>query len=289
MKNIGIITLNGNYNFGNRLQNYALQKFLKKMDYNSSTIWRINRKNEFKERIKSIIPVKKVYRRLRRFRNFNEKFLSIDYINNEQIDINKYDYYITGSDQVWNPQFKEFNEELFLTFSPREKNISFAASFGVDEIPTDRREEFKEYLHSISHISVREESGISIIKSLDKTLNPIRITDPTFLLDKKEWETVMKRPTFFTKKDYVLLYFLGKNEQYNTIKEYADKCGYEIINLLDLKDKYYSSGPSEFLYLINNAKMIFTDSFHSTVFSIIFHKDFMVLGEKMIIKTCSPD
>ena len=111
------------------------------------------------------------------------------------------------------------------------------------------------------------------------------LVDPTMLLDSKEWEKVSKKPKQIDKlknKKYILNYFLGEltSDNKKIIEKFAKKNDCEIINILDKNDPFYKTGPSEFLYLEENAFLICTDSFHSSVFSILFNRPFLIFERK---------
>ena len=154
MKKIAIITLNGYFNYGNRLQNYALQTFLESLGFEVETI-RLN-KNGRSEKIKSWLrPVK--YKlagksielsRQKVFKGFSKKFISeTDKTYNTNDDLselsNRYDYFVIGSDQVWNPSMNKTSTAYFADFAPQEKVISYAASFGISELSPNVEEIYK--------------------------------------------------------------------------------------------------------------------------------------------------
>ncbi len=202
------------------------------------------------------------------------------------IDINKpwkehqvdeYDYFISGSDQVWNPTYPSTSAINFLQFAPEHKRITFSPSFGIAEIPQGLREDYSKWLSSIPFLSVREEKGKEIIKELcgkDATL----LCDPTMCLTKEKWLSIAKKPEFDTEKPYILTYFLGnRTKQHDKyIEKIAKENELQIIHLFDVLDlEHYATSPGELIYLINNAKLVCTDSFHGTVFSIIMKTDFV--------------
>ena len=133
IKKVGIFTINDDGNFGNRLQNYAVQEILKKYNIQVKTIRKeslLSRiKNNLKICIKKILPQNK-YKRQINFNQFNKNIKFKYYKKDKELDkINKqYDYFFTGSDQVWNPNFKRMSDTDFLTFAPNQKKISFSAS-----------------------------------------------------------------------------------------------------------------------------------------------------------------
>jgi len=275
---VGIITINGNYNFGNRLQNYALQHILLKNGYKPNTIWITNKKVLIKTILISFITLFYKKTRVLKFYSFTRKYIKpMYYLNHKKI---KYDKIVVGSDQVWNPNFNFFADEYFANFSPYEKNISYAASFGVDEIPLKMKETFKKGLSNFSYISVREQKGKEIITKLGIDKKVKVVLDPTLLLSESEWENVVKPVKI--KKKYIFLYFLGTITEIvrKEIVAISLKYDFEIINVLDRDSKYYNIGPAEFLYLIKNSNLVLTDSFHATVFSIIFKKPFFAIERK---------
>lgn len=297
MKKIGIITLNGNTNFGNRLQNYALQEIVKKIDNNIevSSIW--VKENSFvrfvKDSIKHILKrIKKnenknTTRRYKNFKKFTDNNIKVYYVKKNKLNNldSIFDNYIVGSDQVWNQTELKKNELCLCSFSQKENIISYAASFGTSKISTECIDILKKEISKFKYISVREKSGMDIILKYTEKKDVIVTVDPTMLLTKQEWEKIEKMPEVKLPKKYILNYFLGNisEKAKEEINRIANEYDCEIINILDITDKYYVSGPSEFLTLIKNAFLICTDSFHSCVFSIIYNKPFVVferLGSK---------
>ena len=176
---------------------------------------------------------------------------------------------------------------MFLRFCSPTKRISYAASFGVDKIPEKWVDKYKAGLIDFKALSVREDKAVDIVK------NTIGITchkvlDPTMLLERAEWDKIKKMPTKINGKNYILTYFLGgrTREVEKVIYRYAKLTDSAVINLQDYNTPYYTVGPDEFVGLISKAKMVLTDSFHATVFSIIYEKPFVVYdrhgsGKKM--------
>ena len=290
MKKIGILTINDDFNLGNRLQNYALQEILKKYKVKVETI--INKKYKFGiefivERIKIfmkkiliIIPRFKRYNNFIKFnQNINFSKYKIDQYHIPEKIGNEYDYFVTGSDQVWNPNFGRMSNIDFLTFAPKEKRNSFSASFGISEIPENLKEFYRNNLIQLNNISVREDRGKEIVEELTGRTDVEVLIDPTMLLTAEEWDRVSKKPEYIRMpKKYILNYFLGElsENKKNEIERIAKENNCEVINILDEKDPFFTSGPSEFLYLEKNAFLICTDSFHSCVFAIIYNRPFIV-------------
>lgn len=300
---IAIITITGYKNYGNILQNYALQYFVDNLSKENSaiTIWVEKCNSEFKSRFITYAKVRNYFLNRHDFRNYadsgkiyysiireyNFKKFSDKYINaifdyEVKPDLNdRYDYFIAGSDQIWNPNFVDLKNE-FLQFADRKKRVAYAASFGVSEIKTDKIEIVKKGLEGIDYISVREQAGAKIVKDLTGKDVPV-LVDPTLLLTAEEWEKVMERPVWYRDEKYILVYFLSKlpDKIRNDIKNLAEKYKLKIIDLMDRENiDYYCSPPSEFLYLIKNCSLMYTDSFHGTVFSILNKRPFVTCSRE---------
>lgn len=291
MKKVGLITLYGNSNFGNKLQNYAIQKKVESFNMDVFTIRNYNSNcdkfkyvlNRMRYCFKFLCP-HKLYRN-QNFKTFEKQYLkntSKIYFSNENNNSlnNQFDLFIVGSDQVWNPSFGLNGNFRMLDFT--NKKISFSASFGVDSIPQKDEELFKKKIGSFQAISVREISGKDIIKRIDKNLDVEVLVDPTMLLSTDEWNMVLKKPKHNIPKKYILNYFLGElsPSRKKAIEDVAKKNGCEIINILDVNDVFYDSGPSEFIYLEKNAFLICTDSFHSCVFAFLYDRPFVIFSRE---------
>lgn len=210
--------------------------------------------------------------------------------NNIQECIVQYDAFICGSDQVWNPSL--IRDEYLLKFVPAEKSkIAYAASVSRDFLTDYQREYMCQALKEFSAISVREKSAISLLgKGLQNQI--INMPDPTCLLTRKDWEDLIKREEnkAAIEGEYILCYFLGNDKKHRSIvKKIASKYNLKTVGFphmsgemcyADVQVKYdyeeYECSPARFVELIKGAKYIVTDSFHATVFSIIFKRDFFV-------------
>ncbi len=291
-KEIAIITLYGNYNFGNKLQNYALQEYLKRKNLSVKTFINYpyrNKKDFYYLRVlKYYIYNKKKEKkwpneRMENFKLFNR---NIDYydkvITVKNIKQTNFDFYIVGSDQVWNPIYGGLSDIDLLTDIDPRKRISYAASFGIDYLPDNKREKAKIELSRFNKISVREEVGKKIIEDITNRRDIEVMIDPTLLLSGQEWQMIENKPKNFDNKKYILNYFLGGLDDniLEEIKRVAKMYDCEIIDILNPNDKYYNVGPAEFLFLERNAFLICTDSFHSSVFAFIFNRPFIVFKRK---------
>ncbi len=197
----------------------------------------------------------------------------------------RYDAVLVGSDQLWLPSGLATNF-YNLMFVPDEINkIAYSASFGVSQIPAYQRSRTKAYLKRINHLSVREQAGARIIKELTGREAKV-ILDPTMIIDRSVWDENIPDRTIVD-GDYIFCYFLGNNpEQREAVRKLAAEKNMKIVVLRHL-DEYipedenfgdvapYDVGPAEFVNLIRHAKYVCTDSFHGSVFSIIYHKQFI--------------
>lgn len=299
MKRIAIITISDNDNYGNRLQNYALQEVLKSKKNKVYTLWNKCIKCTFydksKKTIKKILKIfVKKYRenekeidkkRKKAFESFTNKYINNYYKtiytgNNLKELGNKFDKFIIGSDQIWNYNFRGmfFGQFEFGMFAKKEKCISYSASIGINGIPEEKINVYKEGLNHISQLSIREDIGADIIEEITGRKAEV-LLDPTMLLSGAKWERVLKKPKNMYEEKYILTYFVGgiSEKRKSELNEITKKNNIKIISLNEKNNEYYTCGPSEFIYLIKNSEMVITDSFHACVFSILFEKDFFVL------------
>lgn len=282
--NIGILTFTDGTNYGQRLQNLAVQHILEAYGHNVKTF--IIRRpdtgifNASKRIVKSLFhPVSNYEECLRqkKFDFFNHKYIKFYkkkiYSGMDSTDIeSEFDLVVAGSDQVWNPYSAWVNENNFLTFISEEKRASIAASFSIDTIPEEKKWTYEKYLNGIPRITVREFSAQKIIKDLcGKDVSVIM--DPTIVVDISFWESILEKPKMRLPKKYVVDYVLGDNTEKKIIKEFASKHNIEIVSL-NKGSKWYITSPTEFLYIIKNAEFVFTDSYHGTIFSILFEIPF---------------
>ena len=287
---VAIVTLYGNYNFGNKLQNYALQKTINNFGLNAETIKCKYRYLDLLKNIKILIggTIKNIlkpcsyHRKVIAFKNFNKKYIrySKQFVKTNDTQNRKikgYNYYIYGSDQIWNPSCFG-NSQLFLGYkSESEKNIAYAASFGISKLPNELEKNYISGFSNFNMIALREFQGKKIVDDLEKSNRSKVVLDPTLLLKREEWNKIIDNTIKINNK-YILCYFLGKLScnQKLEIERVAIENNYKIIDLMDTKSKYYSSNPSDFLYLIKNAELICTDSYHACVFSLIYDKSFII-------------
>lgn len=290
-KKVAIITIFDEANYGNRLQNCAVQYCLEKWGYRTETI--VKYKNPFKYRLKRFIRgilrsfAKKYLRtkhirlyRKSNFENFTNKYTSTRFVKTQTGDFNekiakKYDFFVVGSDQVWNPAFSDLPNNMLLTFAPTKKRYCFSPSFGISELDEKWKPVFSNALRDFQNLCAREEEGVKIIKELTGREDVYLTIDPTLMLDADDWlkysEKVDNIPS-----NYVFDYFLSE-KPLSDGTYIAQGEGKQRIDILEsASNPLYFCGPSEFIYLVANADVICTDSFHACVFSILFSKPFVV-------------
>lgn len=194
----------------------------------------------------------------------------------------KFDVFICGSDQVWSVFEQNFNPYYYLDFVAKKK-IAYAPSFGTSIIPKQTAEKIKKMLSDFSGISVREKKSADQLSVLtDRKVE--WVADPTLLHDERFWtEFAEEVPT--RKKRYLLCYFLENREWYfDYAKKLSRRLHLEIV-LIPNRWDYISSeyvvktgvGPKEFVSLIQHAEYVLTDSYHGSIFSLIFEQDFQYL------------
>lgn len=257
-----------------------ISRLMYKYDINRVDYGIIHNLKYAKRNSKKLLTLKK--KRSQRFRQFSDEKLHISSIllNRENITkdwIEGIDYFICGSDQIWNPNYATTSELAFCSFAP-EKTICLSPSFGVSKIPTYRMDEYRCWLKKIKTLSVRENAGQKIIKILTGRNAEILI-DPTMLIPVEKWKQLCKAPKEELPEHYIVCYFLGRvdKEYYNKIVKFSKSKGLPVIMLFDITaPAYYAYDPAEVLYTIQHADYVLTDSFHGTVFSILFHKNFYV-------------
>lgn len=288
---VAIITITSGENYGNRLQNYAMQEVLKSHGHAVRTI----RKESFKFTtsyraklfIKSALRKKtEKDKRIESFKKFDDKY--IDYEKkilksdayNKKIEA-KYDCFVCGSDQIWNVNYGTNTDAFFLSFVKNKRKVAISASFGIENIPKEQVQRVTDNLRKVDAISVRESEGKSIVEKLSQTECEVLI-DPTLMIDGTSWRNISERP-FKLEEKFVLTYILGEtSEEINEeINRFAHDKKLKIINLggdifeeNDCSIKEFIVSPMGFIWLIDNCEAVFTDSFHALVFSILLQKKY---------------
>lgn len=299
---IGIVTVHSAYNYGAMLQAFATQRVLTEMGHQVQFIdfypYELEKANnnlkiDFTLKgialflyLKSNISHKK---RLKRFREFREQLhLSKRYFTKKEIyeAPPKFDAYLVGSDQVWNVEHG-MNTFNFLDFvnEKASRKMSYASSFGTEEIPDEYKVKLKELLADFSAISVREDDGVKIVKEATGRC-AAHVLDPTLLLSKDEWEQYIEQKPKID-REYILIYALTNTEKSVQMVEALRKrynldvvgvpMGHRVPSKFNVNREIKDAGPFEFVSLFRNAKVVCTSSFHGLAFAINFEKTFFVV------------
>lgn len=279
MDKIAIVTIQSQ-NYGNRLQNYALQEVINSLGYEVETLRRSNFSSSemgikrYVKRIAQIILQTKT----EKFNSFERNIRYAKVMctaNSVPAGIEKqYKFFVAGSDQLWNPYYDFVGDVDLLSFAEPRQKISYAASFGVSQLPEQVVEKYKTLLSTFRAISVREREGVSIVEK-QLGLSAVSVLDPTLLLDSEKWEKVARKTSKCPHMPYAFVYILGEtSSSFQTAIQELNQQNILVFDVLQ-KNKYGKGieiGPAEFLYLIQHADIVLTNSFHATVFSILFQK-----------------
>ena len=285
-KKIGIVTItNDGYNFGNRLQNYALQVTLQSMGYDVETLNRPIRENQrlwWKKKkmvLHYFLPYHRrtEYLKAGNFYFWNRKHIHwSDMVATDAVlpsIADQYDYFVAGSDQIWNPKFIWGKDPyMFLQFAKPEQRVAYAPSIGLDAIEEELVPQYREWWNEWKALSCRERKGAEIIEKTIGEKIPTLI-DPTLLLTQQEWEKLTH--DINTPKKYIVVYMLG--DITGEYKQYLDKVSHETqCEIIDVMHdiRYAGCSPSEFVALIQHADRVVADSYHALVFSLLFHRPF---------------
>lgn len=320
---IGIVTLLGN-NYGNRLQNYAVQELLseygdvytvkyekkapssikqrrleryspmhvkvaidsrllnvyhlsnRKMNTFTRSVYFSKHKNEIKTAIQ---------RRDAAFRAFDEKYIHYESEmlhlsgDDDEVWVKSYAAWVCGSDQIWNPTYPTATRNAFLQFAQKQRRIALSASIGISDLKAMPLE-YAKWIDEIPYLSVREQRAAEIIAELTGRKAGVFL-DPTMLLPIQKWDQMADEAGTKLPKRFAVGYFLGIRE-----KEYMDYIckqtkGLEFVDLLNGEmPEYLEFGPAQMIDAIRKAELVFVDSFHGAVFSILYHKQFVVFERR---------
>ena len=300
---IANLTLDGYFNYGNVLQRYAVCNLLMGLGAEVESLW-FSPQAGFLPYLQSHYPWMKdswdwktwvklginwkgathkmfsgenAWEAARNavIKSFVDRYIPMRYDVDFTRVADEYDYFVTGSDQVWNPYCADL-EKLFIKFAPGEKRIAYAASISCPEIPQDKLQAFIDGVNGMKEISVREQAGADLIQQLTGRRVQV-VADPTMLVTAEDWRSIARKPSWLKGGEQLLVtYFLGKRPD-SVIESIARENGLQIVNMLDERVfEHYAIAPEEWLWLIDHARFMYTDSFHGTVFSILFRTPFVV-------------
>jgi hypothetical protein len=294
---IGVITLyRDNVNYGANLQAYALCEILRELGvdaeqicyYDNNCIHKVI--SDLFDYARSFKTSKELRKRKKTIGIFRDTIPhSKLYFKNTVIKANeRYDAFIVGSDQVWNPSWLTSIFKLDFASSDK-RRISYAASIGKLELNEREAGIFSGFLENFDYISVREPESIEMLSKFTKK----RISwalDPTMLISREGWDKICKPKYIFDK--YIFCYFLKDNQDERDIaSQYAKNHNCKIVTLPYLSYQYrrcddgfgdyllYEVDPALFISLIKHADYVFTDSFHAAVFSHLYEKELVIFGQ----------
>ena len=298
-------------NYGSLLQTYALQTVIGRekigseiINYHEPILRKLMRMGDF-EYLQTIFkkvfldnPIlgngkvfpKNLTDRAACFDKFRKANLHFSVVCNNRTELTKlalsYKMVLLGSDQLWHPM-NLLMDFYTLTFVPKGiLKASYAASFGTSEIPEKMKKKYNYFISKFDYLSCREEAGVKLVKQLTGRTAQV-VCDPTLLMTAKEWEPLLM-DILRIEGNFIFCYFLGTNENHRILaKEWSERTGLKIVALphiveyVECDENYadytpYKIGPAEFISLINKATFVFTDSFHASVFSLLFHKQLFV-------------
>lgn len=299
MKTVGILTFQwaSNRNFGASLQAYAHKTLINKILKNKNT--QIINFNPTTITLKGKILI---YFTAKNFKKYNKKFLNltkkITSLESLRILNDKFNIFIVGSDQVWRGIWLlESKKHYFFDFvNDDKKKIAYAASFGVDYWEGDEKltKEIKPLIKRFDYISVREESGIDICKNTFGIDNAVCVLDPTLMISREDYQPILDdwQDKSHLKKKYIAHMLLDDTAELK--KESQNIADYLKANINYIKGKEIKifkkelklfgrkllkyNKVSQWLTYLKDAELVITDSFHCTVFSLIFHKKFVVVA-----------
>ncbi len=300
MLKVKMLTFHNAENYGATLQAYALKETLKKLGTNPSFVnyenkailadYKLIRTNSLKSFFSSLCFLPRNLKRKISFKSFSDAYLDANskkYTEISQIeqDVETGDVFLAGSDQIWNPELTDGLSDIYTLNFKTDKNIKrviYGASLGNEELLQKHALDFKTKTEKLDYISVREQSIINPLENIcGKKVE--QVIDPTLLLDKSDWDKLISNNATINLKDkkYILVYTLFESDEVTKIANYISKItGLKVIHFRKYNaydNEYmnlYSKGPIDFVNAFKNAEYVITNSFHGTVFSIIYEKKF---------------
>ncbi len=303
----GTLTFHGAYNYGSVLQTYALQQFVMKLgeekgiDIDYSVInyrtrvqkelyWQVKRPKTKSNMVKWLMRLpyrKKLKKQAQAFEDFLQRYVHLtDEVDEHSIAkyAESFDYYISGSDQIFNVRASDFSYRYLLDFTESHNKISYAASLGPLQIDWSKydKEKYTTDLRKFKNLSLREKKSKAMVDELLGAEDSEIHVDPTLLLSANKWREVQSERNYKNGK-YILIYCLEPTKKHLRIAKKLSKalklpivctgyrCKHDYFNSFV---KMYDAGPADFLALIDNAAMVLTSSFHGTAFSVIYDKLF---------------
>lgn len=278
---VGIVTLPGRFNYGNRLQAYASTAIYRKLGF-SPILLNPTMGLSIKRRMK-LLTLRLLGRKLSSpesgmsdgrkssFDRFEKSLKSHNVRSYRDEALLDFSLFSVGSDQVWNPQFMGDKDKwYFLSFVPLRKRIALSPSIGLDALKHSYSRRIAKGVANFRFISVREKRGAELIRECSGRTAEV-ICDPTLVLSPEEWRVVADS-RLTPREPYIFTYLLGGvgESAARVLDEVTDRGRLPVVPLSDQqKPEEPEAGPAEFISLIDNAVHVVTDSFHAAVFSSI--------------------
>jgi hypothetical protein len=301
----------GNHNYGGQLQGFALQHTISHMGYDcrlisykldrlyylfnailhsslEAKIQSFQRKSTKRQALRQSQLHKAMLDRKTAFQCFIDSVSHTKLYDSGNIsDCNaEFDYFVTGSDQVWSPA--GLNKFFLLDFvSDDKERIAYAASLGRTELTLTEKKRFQKSLTKYRAVSLREQSGVELIQPLvDPSMQVVHTLDPTLLLNKKMWNDALGLPEQrFLSEEYVFIYAVdGRNRSVQQAVRSCNKAGLNIVLVqyapsvaTEISTRYYGISVPEWVHAIRDAEAVITDSFHGTAFALNFSRPLWVI------------
>lgn len=333
-RTVGIVTIVDYTNYGNRLQNYAVQSVLNRLGFDAETIinfpnasgepgkaWtrehtdearrklRAGRMSRLTDRLRGQGPLHVAANVLQKLRrryapsasereaaavlklklakaangraftraNIRETDFTV-YRDTPGAPLNaRFDHFVVGSDQVWNPHFRRLAPIDFLPFADPPKRVAFSASMGVAQIPPEHEDAYREGIAGFAHVSVREDAAAAEVLRLTGRTVPVTI-DPTLVLTAEDWRPLAAVHPARPAGQYLLTYFIGQRtpDCQRMVDDFVARHGMAVVHLNDpASPDVYAADPAAFLGFIRDAAIFFTDSFHGAIFSVLMDTPFL--------------
>ena len=290
---IGILTQPLGLNYGGVLQNFALQQVLLRLGHQPLTlrIGKITLIQFFLSYIKAFIThsrlpesQKSIDSRKIGMESFIQKYIKSTservWYKREDVLENGLEALIVGSDQTWRPAYNWKIEDLYLNYVKdlHLRRISYAASFGTSKWEyTDKQTiKCKKLLWMFDYVSVREDSGIQLCKTYFERKDVLSVLDPTLLLNREDYAKVEESRV--NSCPYIFAYILDNNQEKEKVIKLLGKGLDKDVIIKSVNENIISTDSvSIWLSMVRDADYIVTDSFHGTVFSILYHKKFIVI------------
>ncbi|MCR9063528.1 MAG: polysaccharide pyruvyl transferase family protein [Cytophagales bacterium] len=305
---IGIVTFHNVYNYGGMLQAYALSKYLNKsgsytaecIDYRQPALTEkythklYDNKKSLTENIKHFVSyyiLRRNYQKEQKFDQFLKQNIKLSdrvyNIEDLQSLADEYKVLVSGSDQLWNPEFTggDLDQVFFLDVKFSGLKLAYASSAGAYQFNERESLKLKKYFSGYDRIAVREEYLRDQLQSIQEDIQVG--LDPTLLLNKMEWNEIARDIQEDCPSEFILLYTFNNDQRTLAIADRVrEVLGLPIVSLFRVKTSvnidytFDNLGPEEFLGLLNKASFVVSNSFHGTAFAVNFNKDFFSVYKK---------